>query len=78
MQYDWDEYFKPYVTNADVLHGFTTTKGDRSMVRAFRVVKTPDGSVQVFFKKSAGLVAKWCGVDGTSASQGYVPHCVRA
>ena len=70
MQFDWDAFFKPCVSSADVMHGFTSTKYDRSMVRAFKVAKQPDGTVQVFYKKSAGLVDKWCGVDGTSATSG--------
>ena len=70
MQYDWDAYFKPYLIGGDILHGFTTTKGDPAMVRAFKVARTPSGTVQVFFKKSASLVAEWCGVDGKPGSEG--------
>ena len=64
LQLDFVKYYSEFVAKSDTLHGYTKTFHDPACVSAFRVMRTGRGTVEVYFKASAGLSMHWRGLGG--------------
>ena len=74
-QLDWKKYYGTSIH--DRLAGFATQRSftspsGHSGVHAFRIFRTDDGTVELRWKRDAGLEKEWLGVDGTPTSPGFV------
>ena len=68
MQYDWDNYYKPFMQK---IGGHTNTPKDSVGIRAFKVEAGPDGIVAVMWKTKAET-GDWRGADGQVGTPGFV------
>jgi hypothetical protein len=68
VQYDWDEYYKPYMRK---IGGHTNCPTDPVGLRGFRAERGPDGVVALQWKVKAES-GEWRGADGQVGTPGFV------
>jgi hypothetical protein len=68
VQYDWDAYYKPFISP---IAGHTNTPGDPVGIRAFRVARAEGGVVAVQWKAKAES-GEWRGADGNINTTGFL------
>ena len=68
VQYDWDNYYKPFINK---IAGHTNCPTDPVAARGFRIARGDDGIVGLSWKTKAES-GRWCGADGKPDTPGFV------